>query len=188
MTILVLVLTAGAVLASSSASSSSSPAAEVGSAPPTGGGLFNIRPLSIFTGHCNASIARGATVWKPAPGIVDVFFPKVVSKPLVNYTALFNRFGGVDPAGSTKKKLPCHRDENFVYLFIHFFAVFVALFWRIDRGKSFALLVSPSLGVCADAVNIHYGRLPFCFARVRCIIPRIDKHSSRTVQPQQLGI
>ena len=48
------------------------------SSPPSGG-LFNIRPLSIFTGHCNASIARGATVWKPVPGIVDIFFPKVVS-------------------------------------------------------------------------------------------------------------
>lgn len=42
-------------------------------------GLFNIRPLSIFTGHCNASIARGAAIWKPVPGVVDVFFPKVVS-------------------------------------------------------------------------------------------------------------
>lgn len=41
-------------------------------------GLFNVRPLSVFTGHCNASIARGAAVWKPAPGVVDVFFPKVV--------------------------------------------------------------------------------------------------------------
>ena len=43
-------------------------------------GLFNIRPLSIFTGHCNASVARGATVWKSVPGVVDVFFPKVVSE------------------------------------------------------------------------------------------------------------
>ena len=40
---------------------------------------FNIRPLSIFTGHCNASIARGATIWKPTPATVEVFFPKVVS-------------------------------------------------------------------------------------------------------------
>lgn len=49
----------------------------VGAATSTG--LFNIRPLSIFTGHCNASIARGATIWKPIPGVVDIFFPKVVS-------------------------------------------------------------------------------------------------------------
>jgi len=42
-----------------------------------GAGSFNIRPMSIFTGHCNASIARGATIWKPAPAIVDIFFPKV---------------------------------------------------------------------------------------------------------------
>lgn len=40
---------------------------------------FNIRPMSIFTGHCNASIPRGATIWKPAPATVDIFFPKVVS-------------------------------------------------------------------------------------------------------------
>ena len=45
-----------------------------------GAGSFNIRPMSIFTGHCNASIARGATIWKPAPAIVDIFFPKVVSQ------------------------------------------------------------------------------------------------------------
>ena len=40
---------------------------------------FNIRPLSIFTGNCNASVPRGATVWKRTPAVVDVFFPKVVS-------------------------------------------------------------------------------------------------------------
>ena len=49
-------------------------------------GLFNVRPLSIFTGHCNASVARGATVWKSVPGVVDVFFPKVVSEVHINIT------------------------------------------------------------------------------------------------------
>lgn len=53
--------------------------ASLGLGSPASAGLFNIRPLSIFTGHCNASIARGAAIWKPVPGFVDVFFPKVVS-------------------------------------------------------------------------------------------------------------
>ena len=67
------------------ASSSSSGGGGLTTPEATGGGggtgLFNIRPLSIFTGHCNASIARGATIWKPVPGVVDIFFPKVVSPP-----------------------------------------------------------------------------------------------------------
>jgi hypothetical protein len=57
------------------------PDAAAGVAGATASGLFNIRPLSIFTGHFNASVARGATIWKPIPGVVDIFFPKVVSVP-----------------------------------------------------------------------------------------------------------
>ncbi|EFX81266.1 hypothetical protein DAPPUDRAFT_242603 [Daphnia pulex] len=56
------------------------PDAAAGVALATASGLFNIRPLSIFTGHCNASIARGATIWKPIPSVVDIFFPKVRSR------------------------------------------------------------------------------------------------------------
>jgi hypothetical protein len=57
------------------------PDAAAGVAGATASGLFNIRPLSIFTCHFNASVARGATIWKPIPGVVDIFFPKVVSVP-----------------------------------------------------------------------------------------------------------
>ena len=76
------------------------PEATTGVAGATASSLFNIRPLSIFTGHCNASIARGATIWKPIPGVVDVFFPKVVSQkaklsfiiPLFSAAAVFFLF------------------------------------------------------------------------------------------------
>jgi hypothetical protein len=76
--VLAVVLT---VSASSMGGGLTTPDAAAGVAGATASGLFNIRPLSIFTGHCNASIARGATIWKPIPGVVDIFFPKVVSVP-----------------------------------------------------------------------------------------------------------
>ena len=65
--------------------------------------LFNIRPLSIFTGHCNASVARGATVWKPVPGVVDVFFPKVVSIPDSCFLFPFS-YRQSNPIGFSAKK------------------------------------------------------------------------------------
>ncbi|KAK4008626.1 hypothetical protein OUZ56_013760 [Daphnia magna] len=72
--VLAIVLTASA---SSNGGGLTTPDAVAGVVGATASGLFNIRPLSIFTGHCNASIARGATIWKPIPGVVDIFFPKV---------------------------------------------------------------------------------------------------------------
>lgn len=88
--VLAIVLTASA---SSNGGGLTTPDAVAGVVGATASGLFNIRPLSIFTGHCNASIARGATIWKPIPGVVDIFFPKVVSFSLVWFSfSLFTCF------------------------------------------------------------------------------------------------
>ncbi|EFX86532.1 hypothetical protein DAPPUDRAFT_307842 [Daphnia pulex] len=85
--VLAVVLT---VSASSMGGGLTTPDAAAGVAGATASGLFNIRPLSIFTGHCNASIARGATIWKPIPGVVDIFFPKVGKKNQFKQMAVVN--------------------------------------------------------------------------------------------------
>ncbi|XP_057375845.1 delta and Notch-like epidermal growth factor-related receptor [Daphnia carinata] len=82
--VLAIVLTASA---SSNGGGLTTPDAVAGVVGATASGLFNIRPLSIFTGHCNASIARGATIWKPIPGVVDIFFPKVKPPRCANPSA-----------------------------------------------------------------------------------------------------
>ena len=53
---------------------------------------FSVRPLSVFTGNCNASVPRGATVWKLSPAVVDVFFPRLVSTALFSAPSSFPSF------------------------------------------------------------------------------------------------
>lgn len=146
--VLAVVLT---VSASSMGGGLTTPDAAAGVAGATASGLFNIRPLSIFTGHCNASIARGATIWKPIPGVVDIFFPKVVSVPrlpfLLHYlmcVCVFQFFvlPGIQTArnemDALDDRLPCWALSPMTYcLFRHFFFFFGMRFHFLPSWKCF---------------------------------------------------
>lgn len=118
------------------------PDAAAGVVGATAPGLFNIRPLSIFTGHCNASIARGATIWKAIPGIVDIFFPKVVRETsfpffyiipddVCLYTGIVDKIirnGCTRLDDEIGRLCGKHQRRNSFLLFIYFY-VFVCVCW-----------------------------------------------------------